>query len=168
MDAIFEHLTRWIERLLAVAFVVAVCLNFGNVIGRYGFGVTLIWADEVQIYIMIWMAFLGAVVVSWRRMHLRMDLLVKMLPAFWRKCVSFAELAAMIALAGVVTWVSGQYAFAMFKLNRLSDVAQLPMWIPHGGVTLGFSLILLIALWHLWQIIARRGAEKPAADEGKA
>lgn len=64
--SLFEKLTRAVERTLAVAFVFAVCLNFANVIGRYAIGRSILGADEVQIYIMVCMAFLGAVVVSWR------------------------------------------------------------------------------------------------------
>jgi TRAP-type C4-dicarboxylate transport system permease small subunit len=166
MDQFFERLSFWIERVLALAFAAAVILSFVNVIGRYVFGATFIWADEIQIYIMIWMAFLGAVVVTWREMHLRMDLLFKMLPLSLQRIVRFAEFAAMITLAGVVVALSGQYAYNMFLLGRLSDVARVPMWIPHGGVSLGFALILLIALWQLWKMVARR-EHAPARQGGE-
>lgn len=156
MDKFFESVSFWIERILAIAFAAAVILSFVNVIGRYVFGSTIIWADEIQIYIMIWMAFLGAVVATWRQMHLRMDLLFKMLPPPLRLCVQVLEFAAMIVLAGVVVALSGQYAYNMLVLGRLSDVAQVPMWIPHSGVALGFSLILLMALWQLWKLAAER------------
>ena len=168
MDIFFERLSFWIERMLAIAFMAAVALSFVNVVGRYLLGQTFIWADEVQIYIMIWMAFLGAVVVSWRRMHLRMDLLFKMLPARLRQLVSLLELACMIVLSGVVLFLSGQYAYTMFILNRLSDVAQVPMWIPHSGVAWGFGLILLIALRHLWQVFHPPEPGPAAASEGAA
>lgn len=164
MDKFFERLSVWIERALALAFAAAVILSFVNVIGRYVFGATVIWADEIQIYIMIWMAFLGAVVVTWREMHLRMDLLFKMLSPRLQNIVRLAEFAAMITLAGVVVALSGQYAYNMFVLGRLSDVAQVPMWIPHGGVSLGFSLILLIALWQVWKLIFMRPGD--TAREG--
>ena len=45
-----------IERTLAYAFIVAVGLNFFNVVGRYGFGITILSADELQIFIMVFMA----------------------------------------------------------------------------------------------------------------
>src|SRR6266511_3027098 len=66
IDRTLDHLTRVIEVLLALAFIVGVSINFINVIGRYLFGFTYLGADEVQIYIMIWMAFLGAAVLTWR------------------------------------------------------------------------------------------------------
>lgn len=165
MDKFFGSLSFWIERILAIAFAAAVILSFVNVIGRYVFGSTIIWADEIQIYIMIWMAFLGAVVATWRQMHLRMDLLFRMLPPPLRLCVQVLEFAAMIVLAGVVVALSGQYAYNMLVLGRLSDVAQVPMWIPHSGVALGFSLILLMALWQLWKLAAGRAT---TSDGGSA
>jgi len=165
MDNFFERLAFWIERTLAIAFMAAVALSFINVVGRYVLGQTFIWADEVQIYVMIWMAFLGAVVVSWRRMHLRMDLLVNMLPARLRQWVSLLELATMITLSAVVLFLSGEYAYSMFIFNRLSDVAQVPMWIPHSGVALGFGLILLIALRHLWQVFYPSDHAPPPGEE---
>ena len=51
MDKFFGSLSFWIERILAIAFAAAVILSFVNVIGRYVFGSTIIWADEIQIYI---------------------------------------------------------------------------------------------------------------------
>ena len=150
-EPIFDALSFWIERVLALAFAAAVILSFVNVIGRYGFGVGVMWADEVQIYIMIWMAFLGAVVVTWRRVHLRMDLFFKMLPAPMQRFAQLLELVTLITLAGVVVFLSTQDTYNMLALGRLSDAAQVPMWIPHSGIALGFSLTLLIALLQLWQ-----------------
>jgi TRAP-type C4-dicarboxylate transport system permease small subunit len=35
----------------------------------------------------------------------------------------------------------------MLALARKSDVAAIPMWIPHSAVVVGFGLIALIAVW---------------------
>ena len=48
-------------------------------VGRYVFGFALNGVDEIEIYILIWIAFLGAAVVTWRGLHLRMDVLVNAL-----------------------------------------------------------------------------------------
>jgi TRAP-type transport system small permease protein len=135
-----------IERILALAFIGAVCLNFANVVGRYGFGRSIAGADEVQIYIMVFMAFLGAAVVSWRRQHLRMDVLVRFLPGRVQTALRFCELALIVILGAFVVVQSWRYAAQMFALGRTSDVGDIPMWIPHGAVTLGFALILISSL----------------------
>ena len=135
-----------IERILALAFIGAVCLNFANVVGRYGLGRSIAGADEVQIYVMVFMAFLGAAVVSWRRQHLRMDVLVRFLPGRARTALRFCELALVVVLGSFVVVQSWRYAAQMFAIGRTSDVGDIPMWIPHGAVTLGFALILVSAL----------------------
>src|SRR5688500_19345109 len=130
-----------IERILALAFIGAVCLNFANVVGRYGFGRSIAGADEVQIYIMVFMAFLGAAVVSWRRQHLRMDVLVRFLPGRAQTALRFCELALIVILGSFVVVQSWRYAAQMFALGRTSDVGGIPMWIAHGAVRVGLVSI---------------------------
>ena len=140
-----------LERLLALAFIFAVLLNFANVIGRYGFGRSISGADEVQVYIMVAMAFLGAAVVASRRGHLRMDVLAKRLPAPARTVLHYAEILAVVVLAGFTVFHSYRYAAQMAGLGRASDMAGIPMWIPHGTVAVGFGLILVIAVLELFK-----------------
>jgi|SRR5919109_958792 TRAP-type C4-dicarboxylate transport system permease small subunit len=141
-----NRLMNAIERALALAFIAAVCLNFANVVGRYGFGRSIAAADEIQIYIMVFMAFLGAAVVSWRRQHLRMDVLVRFFPPALRSGLRFAEVLLVVAVAGFALVQSWRYSAQMLALGRMSDIGGIPMWIPHGAVTLGFFLILIVSL----------------------
>ena len=154
---ILDRLTGWIEHALAYAFIAAVALNFINVVGRYGFGSTILSADELQIFIMVFMTFLGAAVVAWRNQHLRMDVLVNALPTPIRRLIKIAELVAIVILASFVLWNSTYYAEQMFNIGRVSDMAQVPMWIPHGAVAVGFGLMAFIACLRLIQLLAGRG-----------
>ena len=163
VSRILDRLTGGIERVLAYAFIAAVPLNFINVVGRYGFGTTLLSADELQIFIMVFMTFLGASVVAWRNQQLRMDVLVNALPAPIRRLIKIAELAVIAILASFVLWNSTYYAEQMFNIGRVSDMAQVPMWIPHGAVAVGFGLMALIACVRLVQILTGR---RP--DDGKS
>jgi hypothetical protein len=51
MDKALDWLARVIELALAFAFIVAVLLNFTNVVGRYLFGLSLLGSDEVPGFI---------------------------------------------------------------------------------------------------------------------
>jgi len=167
IEKLFESLARAIERVLAIGFVFAVCLNFANVIGRYAIGRSILGADEVQIYIMVGMAFLGAAAVYWRRQHLRMDVLVQFYPAWVRTTLPFVEFALVVLLAGFVLVESSSYAWQIFALDRKSDNAGIPMWIPHGSVALGFGLIALIALWRGIRFARGRSDAPAAGGEGE-
>lgn len=139
-------LMKALERALALAFIFAVCLNFANVIGRYVVGRSIAGADEIQIYIMVAMAFLGAGLVAWRRNHLRMDVLVRFFPQSTQKALRALEIGLVVLLAGFTLMQSARYAWQMAELGRASDMGSIPMWIPHGVVAVGFALILASVL----------------------
>src|SRR5690348_15435593 len=103
-------MARFIELALALAFIVAVLLNFGNVVGRYLFGVSMLASDEVQVFVMVAMTFLGAVVVTRRNAHLRMDVLVQFMPPALRLALRIAEQILLLVLAAFV--VSQSYFYA--------------------------------------------------------
>jgi TRAP-type C4-dicarboxylate transport system permease small subunit len=167
IDKVLDRLTRIIELALASGFIVAVVLNFANVVGRYLFGLSLLGSDEVQVFIMVAMTFLGAVVVTRRNEHLRMDVLVRFMPEAVRLLLRIAEQVLLILLAGFVLSQSYFYAGQMLRIGRASDMAGVPMWIPHGSVALGFALILLIACWRLATVMMRREAERAAPADGE-
>ena len=166
IDKLFDRVVRVIELTLAYAFIVAVALNFTNVVGRYLFGMSLLGSDEVQIFIMVGMTFLGAAVVTRRNLHLRMDVLVRFLPGPIQTLLRVVEQLLLITLAGFVLSQSWFYARQMFRIGRTSDMAGVPMWIPHGTVALGFGLVLIVALWRLFRM-ARHMPEPVASDEVK-
>jgi TRAP-type C4-dicarboxylate transport system permease small subunit len=147
IDKALDRLARVIELALALAFIMAVLLNFGNVVGRYMFGVSFLASDEVQVFVMVAMTFLGAVVVTRRNLHLRMDVLVQFMPPAARLALRIAEQILLLVLAAFVVSQSYFYAAQMLRIGRRSDMAGMPMWIPHGFLVVGFSLIFVVALW---------------------
>ena len=167
IDKAFDRIARAIELALAVAFILAVVLNFTNVVGRYLFGVSFLASDEVQVFVMVGMTFLGAAVVTRRHEHLRMDVLVQFMPSPVRLVLRIAEQILLIVLAGFVLSQSYFYATQMWRIGRTSDMAGVPMWIPHGSVALGFALILLVAAWRLVAVITAGADEHSAPADGQ-
>jgi TRAP-type C4-dicarboxylate transport system permease small subunit len=167
VDKVLDRIARAIELALALAFIFAVVLNFANVVGRYVFGLALLGVDEVQIFIMVAMTFLGAAVVSRRNLHLRMDVLVRFFPAPVRLALVILEQALLAAVAGVVLAHSWDYARRMAIIGRSSDMAGIPMWIPHGTVAVGFALMLVIAVWRILRP-PRPMPEPPAGGDATA
>ena len=141
-----DRLARGLEILLALVLIAAVILNFVNVIGRYGFGRAFIAADELQTYAMVYLAFLGAALASWRGLHLRMDVLAQRLPAVFQKVLFFIEILLVVVLGSLVTWVAARYTMQMYSLGATSQNAGIPMWLPHLAIPLGFGLLVLLTV----------------------
>jgi TRAP-type C4-dicarboxylate transport system permease small subunit len=94
-----------------------------------------------------------------------MDVLVRFMPAWLRLLLRIMEQLLLVALAGFVLSQSWFYASQMLRIGRTSDMAGVPMWIPHGTVALGFGLILFVALWRVAGMA--RGTPQPI-DRGEA
>jgi TRAP-type transport system small permease protein len=153
-----DALALGLEKLLGLALIAAVVFNFVNVVGRYILGITFIAADEVQTYIMVYIAFLGAAVATWRRLHLRMDVLVHRLPRAVRAALAAAELVLVVVLAALVVYVSSGYVTQMAGLDARSQNAGIPMWIPHSAIVMGFGLIAVLAVLQIVQLFRKGDA----------
>ncbi len=161
-----DALARLIERVLAVALLVGISLNFINVVGRYLFGVVLNGVDEVEIYILIWVAFLGAATVTWRGLHLRMDVLINACPMPLRLVVAAFETVVFVVVAGFVAWHSFKYVERIYALGAVSDIAHIPTWIPHSAIPISFSLMVLVVLLRAVQRLMGIAIEREGVVEG--
>ena len=111
---------------------------------------------------MVGMTFLGAVVVTRRNSICGWTCWSGSCRRWLRLAVARRGTVAAVVLAGFVLSQSYFYASQMLRIGRTSDMAGVPMWIPHGMVALGFGLILIVALWR----VAAPGAA-PAPEPGR-
>lgn len=160
-----DALVTWIERVLAVGLLVGITLNVVNVIGRYLAGYALNGVDEVEIYILIWIAFLGAALVTWRGTHLRMDVLIMACPPAVRWVVRLFEMAVMFAVSAFVAWQSFAYVERIYALGAVSDIAHIPTFIPHSAIAIGFGAMVLIVILRGLQRIMSPGLPPDATRE---
>ena len=147
MDAALHRAMHWIEVGLGVVLLIMICLNFTNVVGRYVFSKSVLGIDEVQVFSMVWMTFIGAAAVTLRGENLRMDAFIKMFPDWLSRALRVIELVLILVLSGFVIWVSVSYARNM--LGIISTVGRIPMAIPHSSVAVGYALIALIVVRHM-------------------
>src|SRR5579863_9092381 len=81
--------------LSGTLFLLAVVLNFVNVIGRYVFGMPIFWAEETLTFTIIWIVFLVVGSITYRGAHLNMDLLFTRMPPGFQLIVRIAIALAL-------------------------------------------------------------------------
>ncbi len=83
---------RWINRIAEVLGVAAlatiVALIFLNAVGRYAFAAPILWAEELVIALIPWLAMTGVFLSVRRRGVIRIDHFSNMMPGFLRSAVS--------------------------------------------------------------------------------
>ena len=132
-------------RLAAGTMLVAsVGINFANIIGRYFLSVSLSWAEEAMLFLMIGCVFLGAGPVGWMGRHIRMDVVVSLLPPRARQVFElFSDLvtiATCVALA-IFAW---PVMTMLAELDQRSASANIPLVIPQAALPLGLLLMALL------------------------
>jgi TRAP-type C4-dicarboxylate transport system permease small subunit len=147
-----------------VMLVASVGINFANIVGRYVFSVSIPWAEEAMLFLMIGSVFLGAAPVGWLGRHIRMDVLVSILPAGTRKIFElFADLVtiATCVMLAIFAWPM----LTMFaELNQRSETANIPLVIPEAVVPLGLMLMALLIAVRLITLGTRHGTTISARE----
>ncbi len=148
MISILLRVTNALIAVLRVAagtmLLLSVGINFANIIGRYIFSVSLYWAEEAMLFLMIGCVFLGASQAGWFNRHIRMDVVVSMLPHRARKAFDVFSDLVTIATCIAIAVFSWPVMTMLYQLDQRSETANIPLVIPQSAVPIG--LVLMAAL----------------------
>jgi TRAP-type C4-dicarboxylate transport system permease small subunit len=161
---------RWLLALTRAAsgllLIGSVAINFINIVGRYFFSVSIPWAEEIMLFLMVGCVFTGCCAVAWEGRQIRMDVILCMLSPKLREVVEvLTELVQVVTAVavGVFAWpVISQLA----AFDERSQAADFPLVIPQAMVPIGYTLMALVIAVRLlmyWQSGGRRagGAAEP-------
>jgi TRAP-type C4-dicarboxylate transport system permease small subunit len=169
-----EILRRGAAALMAVLraaagamLITSVGINFANIIGRYFLSVSLSWAEEAMLFLMIGCVFLGIGPVGWMGRHIRMDVVVSLLPprarAVFELFSDLVTIATCVALA-IFAW---PVMTMLAELDQRSESANIPLVIPQAALPLGLLLMALLIAVRLYvhgvrhdDVISSRGSEQ--------
>ena len=138
-----------------LALTLIVIINGVNVFCRYVLFWALSWAEEAMVFLMIIGVFVGAITVTWERIHIRIDAFVKMLSGGARLCAEWLAVAITAAVLLPMGWVSWGVVTKLLAFDQRSDALDLPVWIPQ--VTIPFALLGIPVVMAL--VLLCRGAD---------
>jgi C4-dicarboxylate transporter DctQ subunit len=139
----------------ALCLIASVAINFGNIIGRYFFSVSIPWAEEIMLFLMVGCVFTGCCAVAWEGRQIRMDVVLVMMPPKMREVFNILSDLVMVAAAAAVTIFAWPVISQLAAFDERSQAANFPLVIPQAMIPIGYSLMaLLIAL----RLLMRTGA----------
>ncbi len=157
-------LDRLEETLIATLIGAATILIFVAVVHRYASGVPLLyplmqaihlsWAQELCIYMFVWMAKFGAAYGVRTGIHVGVDVLVNQLEKkIARKVILFGLLCGALFTA-IVGTMGAKFVIALFGTDQVSPDLELPSWIVYACIPLGSYLMcfrFLQVAWGFWR-----------------
>jgi TRAP-type C4-dicarboxylate transport system permease small subunit len=131
-------------------------LVFINVIARYVFGVSIIWAEEVSQYLMIWIAYLGAGLALREGRHVALEMLHEGLSAALSRKVRMVIGGLTLAFLGMVTVLGFQ--FVVFVWSQETPVLNISLGIPSLAIPIGALLFAVHLVLMFRNYVDRRFA----------
>jgi C4-dicarboxylate transporter DctQ subunit len=154
-----DSLEEW---LIASLMAAATILIFVAVVHRYAAGlpipwlqdkliaINLSWAQELCIYMFVWMAKFGAAYGVRVGIHVGVDVLINKLNDKWRdKLIIFGLLAGALFTA-IVGSLGVNFVWQMSQTDSTSADLEIPMWIVYLAVPLGSYLMSFRFLQVTW------------------
>ena len=108
------------------------------------------WAQELCIYMFIWMAKFGAAYGVRTGIHVGVDLLVNMVPLRSRKQVILFSLLCGAFFTGMIATFGASFVAEMFKTGQQSNDLEAPMWIIYLAIPVGSGLMCFRFLQVCW------------------
>ena len=144
----FDHLEEW---LISTLIAAATLLIFLSVIQRYAATVPLLypyfgkidlsWAQELCIFMFIWMAKFGAAYGVRQGIHVGVDVLVnKLAPNRRRILIVFSLLCGML-FTGIIATLGVIFVYRVRLTGQVSADLEVPKWIVYLAIPLGSSLM---------------------------
>ena len=168
-----DHLEEWIITFLMGA---ATLIIFVAVVHRYAAGlaipwlqdqllaINMSWAQELCIYMFVWMAKFGAAYGVRTGIHVGVDVLIIRLPPRWREVTIIFGLLAGAFFTGTVGTLGATFVWEIGHTDQLSADLEAPMWIVYLAVPCGSYLMCFRFLQVAWKFIRTR--ELPHHDVG--
>lgn len=150
----FDKVASALQAFLGLMLIAMVCLSVYNVISRYVFNSALLWADEIAVFAMIALAWLGAVVCGWRSAEIRMEILTGLLPTGAQRWIVILQQLVAAVLCAWVAWQALPYITRAYAIGMRSDASGFPVWLIHAVIPFSLVLVALIAALRCLRVLA--------------
>lgn len=158
-----RHLTRiinvvtdlavWIGGFFSVIMTLTVVYA---VLARYLFKRPIGWSEEIAVYLMIWVVFLGAAYTLKENAHIGVDILISRLSASPKKGLLIFHYLTGIVLMSILFLKGIDMVAFTLQMNSHSIAIDFPLVIPHLAVPVGAALLILQLIGKLLSLTAER------------
>ena len=162
------------ERIIIFLIAAGTIIVFLSVLHRYLSGVPMgafqdfiiginfSWAQELCIYMLVWMAKFGAAYGVRKGIHVGVDLLLNRLSDAHKKPVILFGLLAGAVFTFTIATIGLIFVIENFHYGAQSPDLELPMWIVYAALPLGSYLMCFRFLQVAWSFY--KGGELPHHD----
>jgi len=138
---------RWYHRLEEglIAFLLAAMtlITFAQVVARYVFNYSFVWALELTIFLFGGLIFLGLSYGVRVSAHIGVDALIKVLPKGVARVAGIIACLLCLIYTTIVFYGAWVYVEKMYMIGILAQDMPIPQWIPRTVLPIGYALLFI-------------------------
>lgn len=170
INRFLDHLEEW---LIASFMAVATLVTFSAVVLRYSAGTGISWAQELTIYLFIWMAKFGAAYGVRTGIHIGVDFVVNAARPSIKRILVIAAMSLGVIFTGVIAFFGARWVIFIHGTGQISPDLEWPMWVIYLAIPLGSGLmcyrfIQAMALFLKTGLLHSHGAADATHEEQEA
>ena len=150
-----EHIEAGLIAFLLAAMTL---VTFVQVITRYFFNYSFVWALEVTGVMFGFLIFIGMAYGVRVGVHIGVDAFVKTLSREHARVVNMIAASLCLLYAGIVVVGGWIYVRKMYDVGILMQDIPIKQWIPRAILPLGFALLGLRFAQVLWRLASGEDA----------
>ena len=135
-----ERLEEWLITLLMAAMTL---VTFAQVVARYVFNYSFVWALELTGVMFAWLIFVGMSYGVRVGAHIGIDAVVKSLKLGAARAVGVVAAVLCVGYAVIVTLGGYVYVKKMYDVGILMQDLPIEQWIPRAVLPVAFALLAL-------------------------
>lgn len=129
------------EGVIAFLLTTMTLIAFVQVIARYVFNYSFVWALELVTFMFAWLIFLGISYGVRVGSHIGVDALVKSLPPAKARAVGVVATLLCMVYAAIVFYGGWIYVAKMVEIGIMGEDIPIPQWVPRLVLPLGYAFL---------------------------
>jgi len=126
-----------------IALIILVILTFLGSLMRYIVNRPIIWQEEVQIGLAIWVIFFGASAAFRYSNHIAIDMIVDMFPKNIQKIIEVLIAIVTISVLFFMLINGKNLVLQFIKTNRSTNILHIPSQYIYSAIPLGCFLMII-------------------------
>jgi len=140
-------------------------IAFG-VLFRYVLGNPLTWSDELAIYMLIWITFLGGSMSIKTGRAAHMELVFDRVNLIWKRVFLVAGYAIIILFTAIVAYMALQWITNPSVKTQISPGLKISMFLPYLSIPFGLICLTIHSINHLLQSFTYQDEDHELISKG--
>ncbi|UTJ05684.1 TRAP transporter small permease [Arcobacter roscoffensis] len=128
------------QTIAAFGITAGVAIAFTNVVARYVFDASLVWATELTIFLFLWSIFFAAAYCFKKDAHIAVTVVLDIVPTKIAKPMLLISHIITFFFLAAVSYYGYEYLLLVADLDERSiDLWDMPMWIVYLVIPISFA-----------------------------